>query len=112
MPIDNQGNSDLVGFVVRCMTCHHCGESYRPDDVTVALDDGVQRLLTAICPVCGTAQQITAYDQPPYYQLHPAVRVNVTPITEADVIAWRRYLASFQGDVRDLLWAANDGLGL
>lgn len=109
MPIDDRGNSDIIAFVVRCMTCHHCGESYQADDVKVALDDGVQRILTAICPVCGTEQQITAYDRPPYYQLHPAARVDPSPITEAEVAAWEQFLVSFHGDVWDLLLAINDG---
>ncbi|WP_119068718.1 hypothetical protein [Aggregatilinea lenta] len=108
MPIDERGTNDIISFVVRRMTCQHCGESYGADDVKVALDDGVQRVLMAICPNCGTGQQITAYDQPPYHQLVPVVRVDVSPITEADVIAWRHFLASFHGDLSDLLLAMHD----
>ncbi|HML22909.1 MAG TPA: hypothetical protein PKD09_14755 [Aggregatilinea sp.] len=105
MPAFDQGTGDLIAFIVRRMACDHCGESYHDHDVKVTQDDGIQRTLTATCPVCGQAQQITAYDQPPYYQLHPAVRVNVTPITEAEVAAWRRFLTSFHGDMWDLLAA-------
>lgn len=98
-------SGDVIAFVVRHMACQACGASYTADKICVALDDGVQQILIATCPSCGTAQQITAYDEPPYHLLYPADPVIVSGITPEEVSAWRAFLDVFEGDIEDLFLA-------
>ena len=105
MAVDARGNSEIIAFVVRRMTCHECGEAYRTGDVRVVLYDGERWLLSATCPACGAEQPVVAYDHPPYLLLHPAHGLAESPITPEEVQEWHDFLAAFEGDINALFQA-------
>lgn len=109
MPIDNHDTDrasiqdSLIAFVARHMTCEDCDETYSPGDVQVVLHEGDQWTLTATCPACHAERTVTAYDRAPYQELRPREPVIPGPITQDGVDEWAAYLATFGGDMYDLL---------
>ncbi|NLX11879.1 MAG: hypothetical protein GXY36_19705 [Chloroflexi bacterium] len=104
MTTEEAGSDLVVAYVVRHIGCEACGGTYRPEDVQVVLHHDTQWALKATCPVCYVERAITAYDQPPYQQLRrdPGLFVPA-PITSDDSSMWADFLATFTGDVYDLL---------
>lgn len=94
---------DLVAYVTRHMSCETCDESYPADHVQVVLCDDGQISLLASCPDCHEQRLITAFERPPYFNLHPSELVIPAPITTDTVDVWARFLADFTGDLADLL---------
>jgi len=103
MENQQEGSRDVIAFVVRHMACDACGEAYAEDNVCVVLHTDEQLVLEACCEACHAQQVITAYDRPPYEQLHREEPVVPVIVTQDDVEGWSAFLAGFTGDVYDLL---------
>lgn len=103
MEIQQEGSRDVIAFVVRHVACTACGEAYAEDNVSVVLHNDQQLVLEARCEACQAQQVVTAYDRPPYKQLHRAEPVVPAVVTQDDVDGWSTFLDDFAGDVYDLL---------
>jgi hypothetical protein len=99
---DSSSLREIVAYVTRHMVCHECGGAYGLDEVRPVFHDAGEWALVAACAGCGTKRTITAYDSPPYIHLNKT-RVVPAEITDAVVSDWSLFLASFSGDIYDLL---------
>lgn len=87
----------LIQRLIAAVQCTACDGLYAAQDVRVLDDsaaDGWE--LLAVCPLCGVESVILAFwaDDPVLLAWPPDL---------AEVAAWRKHLADFDGDLRDLM---------
>jgi hypothetical protein len=99
--------------------CTACGAAVPVDRIAVLADRGDLAFVELSCPVCGslTLSVVIAADREPavldvaaHPELGPAAEARLAgrpPLAEADVVAMRRFLATWEGDLRSLV----DGSG-
>lgn len=93
---DDLDHEILIRRLIESIRCTECGSAYAARDVHVVAQDNDTWTLEAQCPVCGMESIVLAYmddDSDP----------DLAPPDSAEVAAWRRFLAHFHGDLRDLL---------
>ncbi|NDJ76688.1 MAG: hypothetical protein GYB65_10550 [Chloroflexi bacterium] len=103
MAVTGDETAEFAAYVSRYMACEQCGTPYVPENVVVVLREDIRWTLLATCPVCDHERHIVAYDCPPYLKLRVMEPVIPARVTQATVDGWRKYLATFDGDVYDLL---------
>lgn len=96
----------LIQRLLEAVSCAECGSPYTAQDVYIVAQDGEAWAVVAFCPACGAESVILAYVDEVDAQdvtVIPAETPQDRPPTLAEVAAWRRFLAAFDGDLRDLL---------
>lgn len=97
------GNSELdhdllIRRLVNTLPCSECGSAYRSEDVFVVEEEAHSWTLVAFCPECGIECLVKAF-----VEVEEAVLPTDEPPDMAEVAAWGDFLASFEGDLLDLL---------
>ncbi len=100
MKSDDLDQETLIQRLVETLPCSECGGAYGAHDVRVVeqLDDAWT--LVAVCPSCGVDTVIRAYVD---IIEDDTISADVAPPDVQEVVAWRQFLALFDGDLRDLL---------
>jgi NAD-dependent SIR2 family protein deacetylase len=97
MTINSELDHDtLIQRLIETVRCMECKSAYAAQDVYVVSQDEDSWTLVAVCAVCGAESVVMAYlDEPDDDELAPP--------DEAELAAWKCFLGSFNGDLRDLL---------
>lgn len=98
------GNSDidhdvLIRRLINALPCSECGSAYRWEDVFVVEEEAHSWTLVAFCPKCGMECLVKAFVEDDDEVALPADE----PPDMAEVAAWGDFLASFDGDLLELL---------
>ncbi len=97
MTINSELDHDtLIQRLIETVRCMECKSAYAAQDVYVVSQDEDSWTLVAVCAVCGAESVVMAY-------LDELGDSELDPPDEAEVAAWKRFLGSFNGDLRDLL---------
>jgi len=86
----------LIQHLIETVRCLECHSAYRAQDVYVVDQDEDSWTLVAVCAVCGADSVVTAY-------LDELDGSEWPPPDPDEVAAWKRFLETFDGDLRDLL---------
>ncbi|MBN2469337.1 MAG: hypothetical protein JXN59_01335 [Anaerolineae bacterium] len=111
------GNSELdhdvlIRRLINALPCSECGSAYRWEDVFVVEEEAHSWTLVAFCPECGMECLVKAFIEDEETALPEEATalpegVSALPADEppdmAEVAAWGDFLASFEGDLLDLL---------
>ncbi len=113
MPSDSDHQyTTLIRYLVDTLPCVECGGAYEAQNIMVVDEDAQSWTLIALCAHCGAESVVRAVmddgvDEPVVgaaESIMPETDVPVElPPDLAEVVAWRRFLHDFHGDLRDLL---------
>lgn len=95
-PESELDHDNLIQRLVESVVCADCGASYETQDVHVIAQDEDAWTLVALCPVCGQESLVQAF-------MDIVTADDTNPPDLGEVVAWRRFLTLFNGDVHDLL---------
>lgn len=117
----------LLRRLIAAVPCSVCNSAFDLHDVNVvSQEDEHEWMLVALCPNCGAESLIFLYvdvldehtdvswvdelsgdtsDEEVGHFPHEedAPDMSLPPLTEAEIIEWRQFLAAFDGDLRGLL---------
>lgn len=86
----------VIQHLIESVRCSECGGAYEAEDVYILSQENDTWALVAYCPTCGLESVVMAYVDATY-------SADMDPPDEDEVAAWGRFLAAFEGDLRDLL---------
>lgn len=86
----------LIQYLVETLPCSECGAAYHAHDVLIVEREADAWSVVVLCPECGVESMVKAY-------VDDSLEGVILPPDEIELIDWRRFLARFDGDLRDLL---------